>query len=471
MKAHRTTLEKLLPKAIITDDKAELEAYKDIVYSHEPSRAKLAVRPGSYKEVVRLLEYCNGHDLAVVPWGGGTNLSGSLSPARPFIALDLKGLNRILDFSGEDWTVKVQAGATIEKVENYLNDGGFTLGHDPWSRASATIGGAIALDSAGNLYPKYGSAGDLVLCLKVALADGRIITLGKHVSKSSSSPRMPSLFIGSAGILGVILEATMKIAPLAEDHAAFGYAFPSFKNMFDALKELGKAGLEPQSYIGGTLPKVAVKLRPKTEQALVKMLGVEAAVFIYFEGSEGDVEARLKEAKRILKRFGKKMPDKHSEEWWENRHTYFEMSRELADKNLYLHVFDFCVPRERVLEACTRIDEIAKNLGLENRISQGLFSALDAYTVALYLDDSEEGREVLRVFEKETIQVVHSLEGTIARTHGLGSLYKGKAIIEKEVGRDELELLRGMKRILDPNNILNPGIIIRGQEDGDEGRS
>jgi alkyldihydroxyacetonephosphate synthase len=465
MKNHRTAFIKLLPKAVITDDKVELEAYKDIAYSNKPPLAELAVCPSSNDEVVALLEYCNRHGLAVVPWGGATNLSGSLSPSIPFTALDLKRLNKVIDFSEDDWTVKVQAGATIEKVENYLNARGFTLGHDPWSKASATIGGAIALDSAGNLYPKYGSAGDLVLSLKVALANGRTVTFGRQVSKTSSSPRMLSLFIGSAGIFGVILEATLKIAPLAQDHATLGYAFPSFKKMFEALKELAKIGLEPQSYIGGTMPSVAVKLQSKKEQALVKMLGIEAALFIYYEGREGEVEARVKDAKRLLKKFGKKMPDKYAKEWWEKRHTYFEMSKELADKNIFLHVFDFCLPRGRVLEASTKINEIARKLGLDKRISHSLFSALDAYTVALYLDDSKGGRKVLKKFENNAIRVVHSLEGTIARTHGLGSIYGRKAIIENEIGKEELELLRKMKQILDPNNILNPGIIIRGLKD------
>ncbi|UCE74364.1 MAG: FAD-binding oxidoreductase [Methanomassiliicoccales archaeon] len=471
MNTHTKALKKLLPKAIITDDKAELEAYKDIIYVHEPSRAQLVVRPGSYEEVSKLLGYCDRHNLAVAPWGGGTNLSGSLTPSRSFVALDIKGLNKVLDFSEDNWTVTVQAGATIEKIENYLNKRGFTLGHDPWSKASATIGGAIALDSAGNLYPKYGSAGDLVLSIKVAVVDGRILTLGGPISKSSSSPRMSCLFIGSAGTLGVILEATMKIAPLAAEHATSGYAFSSFKKMFYAIKELDKAGLTPQSYIGGTLPSVAIKLQPKTEQALVKMLGIDSALFIYYEGNAEDVKVRLKAAKNLLSGFGKKMPDKYAASWWENRHTYFEMNKELADENIHLHVFDFCIPKDMVLTAYTRMDEIAKKQKLEKRISHSLFSALDAYTVALYLEDSKEGMASLRRFEKEAISEVHNLKGTIARTHGLGSLYSSRAIIEKEIGKDALDLLEKMKRTLDPNNILNPGILIRGHEDGGKRRS
>ncbi|UCF08889.1 MAG: FAD-binding oxidoreductase, partial [Thermoplasmata archaeon] len=344
MKSHKKAIKKLVPKARISDDRAELEAYKDIIYSDEPSKVSMVVKPSGYKEVSKVLGYCNEHGVAVVPWGGATNLSGALTPDREFIALDMKGLNRVLDISTGDLTVSVQAGATIEKVECALNRKGLTLGHDPWSLKSATVGGAVALDSAGNLYPKYGSAGDLVLSMKVALADGKIIDIGRNTSKSSSSPHFPSLFIGSSGMLGVILEVTFRTAPLPKHHTEMGFAFPSFTRMFEAVLALCEEGLEPGSYIGGTLPKVAVKLSPKVEQALVRMLNIKAALFVHYEGPKEVVKSQVKEANGILKKYGKRMPDRHAGEWWENRHTYFEMNSQLADENIYLHVFDLCIP-------------------------------------------------------------------------------------------------------------------------------
>lgn len=461
MKNHKKALRKFLPKAEITDDKAELEAYKDIVYSDGPPKTWLVVKPSDYKEVSKLLRYCNDNKVAVVPWGGGTNLSGSLSPNRDFLALDLKGLNQVLDISMGDLTVTVQAGATIEKVEHSLNKLALTLGHDPWSLKSATVGGAVALDSAGNLYPKYGSAGDLVLSLKVALTDGSIIDIGKEISKTSSSPHLPSLFIGSSGIFGVILEVRFRVDYLPENHAELGYAFSSFSKMFEAIKALSKAGLEPQSYIGGTLPKVAINLQSKTEQALVKVLGIKSALFVHYEGQKGVVGAYIKSAKDILKRYGKKMPDKHAEEWWQNRHTYFEMNRQLADENIYLHVYDLCIPESHVLETHKEIQKVAVRLKIKDRISHSLFTAPDAYTVALYLEGRQESKTILTEFENEVIRIVHGMGGTMARTHGLGSLYNKKSILEEEVGSESLKLLMKMKRIMDPNSILNPGIILR----------
>lgn len=462
MKNHINALKKLVPNARITIEKAELEAYKDIIYSHEPPKATMVIKPSSYEEVSKVLAYCNGNGIAVVPWGGATNLSGSLTPDREFLALDIKGLNKVVDISSRKSSATVQAGATIEKIECALNKQGLTLGHDPWSFKSATVGGAVALDSAGNLFPKYGSAGDMVLSMKVAMTDGKIISAGPSTSKSTSSPHPQSLFIGSSGTLGVILEATFRIAHLPQYNSELGYAFPSFPKMFEALRDLCGEGLEPQSYIGGTLPKVAVKLQPTTEQALVRMLKIKAALFVHYEGEREIVKTHIKEANGILKKHGKKMPDKHAEEWWQNRHTYFEMNSQLADENIYLHVFDLGIPEDRILSAHKEMKEVAKRLKLNDRISHSLFTSPDAYTIALYLDANRDYQSTIREFEKEVIGIVHGCEGTIARTHGLGSLYGTKDILEREIGKDGLELFGKMKKTLDPNNILNPGIVARG---------
>jgi len=457
MNNHKKALRKLVPKARITTEKAELEAYKDIIYTDEPPMATMVVKPTSYREVSKVLAYCNGHGIAVVPWGGATNLSGSLTPDREFLALDIKGLNEVVDISSKKRSATVQAGATIEKMERALNKQGMTLGHDPWSLKSATVGGAVALDSAGNLFPKYGRAGDLVLSVKVALADGRIVSADPGTSRHP-----PSLFIGSSGTLGVILEVTFRIAPLPEFNEELGYAFSSFPKMFEAVKALCSEGLEPQSYIGGTLPKVAVKLQPAAEQALVRMLKIKAALFMHYEGESKAVKTHIKKANAILKKHGKKMPDRHAEEWWHNRHTYFEMNSQLADENIFLHVFDLGIPEDSILGVHKDMKELANRFNLGDRISHSLFTSPDAYTLALYLDGEEDYKTILKEFENEVIDIVHGKGGTMARTHGLGSLYGKKDILVKEIGKDGLEFFWKMKNNLDPNNILNPGIVARG---------
>lgn len=454
----KNQIKELLPNAIISDKNVDLQAYKDIVYTDQTPKTKLVVRVKSYEDVSRLLKFCNDNKTVIVPWGGGTNLAGALTPEEECITLDLKSLNKIIKFSKEDYYIAVQSGITAEKIDNFLNKFGFTLGHDPWSKNSATIGGAIALDSIGNFYPKFGSIGNLVLSLKVALADGRIIDVGRNLTKSSAFPNLSSIFIGSEGIYGVILEATLKIKPLPDTFNMLGYAFTSFPKLFEGLKILEEKGIEPHSYIGGTIPKEVMKLQPKTEQILIKTLGIKAGLFIYYEGVPEEVEGKIKKAEEILNKFGKKLPKKYAKEWWENRYTYFEMTPELANRDLYLHVFDLCLPRSAVLIAWKQVNEISVKLDLKDRISHTLFCGVDAYTVALYVENNPNGIKQIIEFEKELIKIVHSLNGSITRNHGLGTIFYEECKT-KEIGKDNLYILQELKKILDPNRILNKGIL------------
>ncbi len=448
---------KLPLEGIITDRQSDLVAYRDIGYDH--SSIALIVRPQTYSEIAELLTYCSAHGIAVTPWGGGTNLCGACTPDRECVALDMKSF-KDMSIDKENWHVTVQAGVVIENVEHYLNDHGFTFCHDPWSRRSSTVGGALSLDSVGNFYPKFGSIGDQVLSMRVMLADGRILELGRNITKSSASPFLPSIFIGSEGTLGIILEATLKIHPLPDTFDTMGYSFTSFTDMFHAIRELRNGGIEPQSYIGGTVPDRVEKLQPKSERLMVKLLNINAALFLYFDGIEEEVDARIMKATGILDSYGKKLPAKYPKEWWENRHTYFEMSPQLAEEGIYVHVFDLCLPLNNVLDMAVKIEDLSSKYNLEDRLSHTLFGAIDAYTVALYIDDTKKNHELLKDFERELVPIVHSFSGSVTRTHGLGTLFNEDCANE-EIGADGLMVLKCLKNLLDPNHILNPGVMHR----------
>lgn len=458
MKEHVPRLKTLLPNSIVTCKPSDLTAYRDIGYPG--SDIGIIVRPHDYHDIGTLLSYCNEHGIALTPWGGGTNLCGALTPSREFIALDMKSLNAVLHFSPGNSQVTVQAGATIEKVERYLSTRGFMFPHDPWSLKSSTIGGAISLDSAGNFYPKFGSIRHQVLSLKVMLADGRIIDIGKNLTKSSASPFLPSLFIGAEGHFGIVLEATFTVHRSPAARATLGFAFSSFQDLFRGVIALKDAGVEPQSYIGGTVPSRVEMLQSKAERVMVRLLKINSALFLSYDGLPGEVTARRERAVEILSDLGRKMPQKYPDEWWENRHTYFEMSPELAVKRIYVHVFDLCVPPSRIMELAATVEDIAHSLGVEDRLSHTLFCAVDAYTIALYVDDDKDGREVVRQCERKILHLVHEVGGSITRTHGLGTLFPDDVGL-KEIGEDGLFLLGQIRRILDPRGILNPGILHR----------
>lgn len=456
MKDHIQELRTLLPDSIISDRLSDLAAYRDIGGKESP--LWLIVRPSTYEDVSSLLAYCSEQSLPVTPWGGGTNLCQALTPDSPSIALDMKSLNKIIEVSEANYTVTVQAGATFDAIKRQLYPLGFRFCHDPWSVGSATVGGALSLDSSGNFYPIYGSIRNQVLSLKVALSDGSIIDVGSHLTKTSSMPFLPSIFIGSEGLLGVILEARFTIVQRPETDATLGYAFTSFDDMWSAICSLRDAGIEPQSYIGGTVPTKVEKMQPKSERMLVKLLGIQSALFLVYEGIPEEVDGRVKRAQDLLGQAGRKMPENYSKEWWQTRYTYFEMSPELAAEGIYVHVFDLCVPETNLLKLFAQVTSLANELGILDSLSHTIFGAPDAYTVALYVDDTAAGRELVRTCETALVPLVHDNGGSMTRTHGLGTIFSPETA-EHEIGAGNLFLLKRLKRMFDPKDILNPGIM------------
>ncbi len=455
-------LKKLLKDSILSKNSADLEAYKDISYPDSCTNAALIVRPKTYKDVQKLVKYCNKSEIPLILWGGGTNLCGALKCEKEHIILDLKSLNKVLDFPPDNQTIKVQAGITIEKMDNYLKKQNFRFGHDPWSRESATVGGSIALDAAGNLYQKFGSIGDLLLSLKVLLADGNIVNIGKNVSKSSASPKLTSLFVGSSGLFGIILEAEFAVHPLPKDFKTLGFAFSSFTDCFESLCELEKNDLFPDSFIAGTIPPEILKLQKKSEQILAKLLSINAGLFLYFEDSEKILEGaafhNMQDVLKILKKKGRKLPPEHARDWWERRNRYFETTPQIVEKGLSIYVFDLCIPKNKILKTVDAANRIALKFEIEKRIAHSLFSSLDSYAVALYIKESE-GKKLIKKFEKELFKVVFENGGSITRTHGLGTIFDAETV-ERELG-DELILLGKLKEIFDPKHIFNPGLISR----------
>jgi len=454
MSSLRDKLKALLGHSTLSDRNIDIIAYRDIAFPEKEPSASIIVCPKEEEDVAKLLRYCNEKGLAVVAWGGGTNLCGALSPGIEHVALDLRQLNRIIEVKPEKGFIRVGAGATIEKVQQAAGKAGAFFGHDPWSRRSATVGGSIALDAAGTLYPLYGSMGDMVLSLKLALASGEIITIGKELSKSSSTPGLVPLFIGSEGCFGVILEATLKLHAPPESFQPTAYGFKSFEKMFRGLLELWKIGFPPESFIGGTLPKRVTDNLPKKDKALIRLGNIKAGLYFCCCGIKVLTEQKTRLIKAVLDHYGRMMPQDYADEWWERRHTYFEASPEVKAGELYPHVLDLTIPLDKVPAMKNWVEKEVAREGKTDALSHTLFTAPDAYTVAFYLKKGEDVSGLERRIYKKVVR----MGGTITRTHGTGRLFDS-TLVEKEMGRNTVHLLHKMKMLLDPRHILNPGVM------------
>ncbi len=188
---------------------------------------QVAVRPGSYEEVANVLRYARSEGLAVIPWGGGTMMHAGNVPSRYDIALSLSRLDQLIEHEPADLTVTCQAGMALTQLQRHLGASGQLLPLGPFPEAEATIGGILAANASSAVRYAYGAPRDVTIGLRVVTADGHLTRAGGKVVKNVAGYDLCKLYIGSLGTLGVIVEATFKVAPVPKAQSAVSLAFPT----------------------------------------------------------------------------------------------------------------------------------------------------------------------------------------------------------------------------------------------------
>lgn len=406
------------------------DRYPILTHPRQGVKPIAVVRPTTTDEVRKIVMLANKHCIPLTPRGSGTNYAGSAVPAKGGVVLDLTRMNKILNIHEDSMSVKVQAGVILQNLEETLNDKGFTFGHDPGSFPSATVGGCISTRSLGWRAGKYGDMGRLVLSLKVVLPTGVVVET-REVPRSSTGFDVNSLFIGAEGTLGVITEALLRTHPLPEERVFFIYSFNSFEQAYTSLLKVLRNGLNPtSSYVEDT----------EDEQ--------EAIVFLCYEGVKEIVEAQVKHAASILEaEGGTKLDDKVAEEYWANRHDMFsQMNKEGAADSI-----DTAVPVNKTLEFYEFLKEWVKRSGVK---PMGMGSWVFPENLGIDLAFDETKAEAYAVARDELVSKALELGGTASYCVGVGLRFSH--LMRKEHG-SALDVMKTIKRAMDPNNIMNPG--------------
>lgn len=419
----------------------------------------VVVLPDSTEQVRTVLGIASREHISVVPFGGGTGVMGGAVSLKPGIVLDLRRMDRTVEVSEGGLMVRVQAGKILGSLNTELEDRGFMLGHDPWSRGIATVGGAISTNGVGYLAAKCGSMGEQVLALTVVLASGEVIR-AKSVSKLTG-PGLASLFVGAEGTLGVITEATLRIFPQPERRTVRVYSFSDFKSGYRALLDMGRRGIRPSMIDFGEEPLEAV---PNT------------FLRVAFEGLEEEVRVQERAAIRVFEAHGgSDLGDAEAGDFWETRHATAEAwaERNAAGRRLartrgwgrgnrwfdYIHV---ALPPEGVLDYKRRAEALISAAGMLCReygiwgrpdlFSMGISGPGDGGTSGAEGRDGDTARGI--ELSERLVFLAQDMGGTMEYCHGVG--LKLLPWVQRELG-DGLQALRAIKRALDPHNILNPG--------------
>jgi len=415
------------------------------------------LRPRSVEEVVEAVHFASQTGRAIVPWGGGTGLMGGARPSSESIVLDLRRMRRIRGIDARSRTVNVEAGLVLESLDRRLRTRGLTLGHDPWSRPRATVGGAIGTNGIG--YGGYlrGTMGDQVLGLEVVLADGTVVRT-RSVARSTTGLDLKTLFIGTEGTLGIVTAATLRVFPVPERAEMHAFRLRDFRTGFDALSRIYDDGLVPSLMdFEETFdaPGVPWKNEPGPPE-----------LYLGFVGSQEVVSASWKVARHRLRSVhAASLPDREARAYWRTRHDIIYMHDETspgvtrADVALQDTIFDYvhvALPRSKVLAYRRAALRLLRRHGVQP-IGFGMWTQPEL--VSLEIVRSAVGNRsaakfaVARVID-ELLRQAHALGGSMEYVHGIG--LKLGHLVGEELGTGR-EVARQIKQALDPGRLLNPG--------------
>jgi FAD/FMN-containing dehydrogenase len=426
-----------------------------------PQRVYAAVRPSSTAEVVEVVKLAHHERVPLVPYGAGTGVAGAIAPMHGGIAVDLKRMNRVIALDPDDRSTTVEAGILLGDLDRAISEKGLMVGHDPYSVPIATVGGAISTNGVGYRAAKYGSMGDQVLGLEVVLPTGEVLQT-RAVPKSSVGPSLHHLFIGSEGVFGIITRATIRVFRLPEARVFKAFIFPLFEDGFNAMQEMFSLGLRPALVDLSEESKA-----PSSDATANPSRRGETRMYLVFEGYAEEVEAQVVRTLKVCNvSNGEDAGPALAQEYWDTRHDSAYRYRErFLNKSLeerpsqdwhrrtgYPHV---ALPASRVLEYRRRCEEIISGRPLWVR-EYSLWTQPELFSMML-LDVSLEGNdevESLSHVVDELLVLAQDMGGSMEYVHGVG--VKLAHLVPGELGAG-MDVLRGIKAALDPNNIMNPG--------------
>lgn len=446
--------------AQLTGD-AERVCYQDIKeeYSHDElntihSAPDIVIQVKSAEEVSKVMAYAYDKEIPVTARGAGTGLVGACVPVKHGIVLDLSQMNQILELDEDNLTVTVEPGVLLMELASFAEEHDLLYPPDPGEK-SATIGGNISTNAGGMRAVKYGVTRDFVRELEVVLPNGETATFGGKVVKNSSGLDLKNLMIGSEGTLGIITKAVLKLLPLPKKVISLLVPFPSLEQAIDTVPLIVRSKAEPTA-----IEFMQKEVILDAEQYLGKKFPdhqADAYLLLRFDGnSTAEVEADYEPAANLCLLKGAKDvlisdTEEREDAIWKARGAFLEA---IKGSTTDMDEVDTVVPRSCVNEMVAYFPQAAKEAGLRIKsFGHAGDGNLHAYLLKDDLSE-EEFRARMEAGMSLIYQKAHELGGLVSGEHGIG--YAKKGYLEKNTDRINLELMRGIKQVFDPKNILNP---------------
>jgi D-lactate dehydrogenase (cytochrome) len=409
------------------------------------------VWPLTADEVSAIVRIAAEHRIPVIPFGAGTSLEGHVNAPAGGISIDMSRMDRVIAVSAADLDCRVEAGITLRALNHHLRDSGLFFAVDPGAE-EATLGGMAATRASGTTTVRYGTMRDNVLSLTAVMADGTIISTGGRARKSAAGFDLAHLLVGSEGTLGVITDLTLRLYPVPGAISAAVCSFPSIAAACMATMRAVAAGL------GLARIELLDPLALRAVNAHARLALAETpTLFLEFHGSVATVREMAETMGEIAAEEGAgkfewaETPEARRR-LWRARHDAFWAIREAWPGRATM-VTDVCVPVSRLAECIVEtVDDIARSgltAPIVGHVGDGNFHAIPVFDA-----DDRAQRSVIEGFLERLAGRALAMEGTCTGEHGIGH---GKLLyLEQELGTG-VEVMRRIKRALDPDGILNPG--------------
>ena len=421
---------------------------------HQSVPPDAVVTAHSTEDVSEIVKICASHKVPVIPYGTGTSLEGHVAALHGGISINLQEMNQIIEVHDDDLDVVVQPGVTRKQLNRHLHDRGLFFPIDPG--ADASLGGMTACRASGTNAVRYGTMRENVLALTVVLADGRVIKTSRRARKSAAGYDLTRLFVGSEGTLGVITEITLRLYGIPESIGSAVCTFPDLDSAVSTVISTIQFGVPiARIELIDEVQIDAINRYSKTDLAIAPTL------FLEFHGTERGVEEQSQIVQELAAETGGSdfkwtTNTEERNRLWQARHDAAYACKALMP-NGEIWATDVCVPISQLAE-CIR--ETQRDIRESKLIAPIVGHVGDGNFHLVLLVDKENPEETARAQALHERMVMRALAmgGTCTGEHGIG--YGKLDFLIAEHG-EAVSVMRSIKQALDPDNIMNPGKILR----------
>ena len=420
---------------------------------------QVVVKPRTAEEISKLLILCNQHLIPVTPRGAGTGLTGGALPHLGGLVISMERFNTILDLDERNLQVTTEPGVITEVLQNTVKEKGLFYPPDPASKGSCFIGGNISENSGGPKAVKYGVVKDYVLNLEIVLPTGEIIWTGSNVLKNATGYNLTQLIVGSEGTLGIVTKIVLRLIPHPKFDLLMLAPFNSVEKASEAVSAIFRAGITPSAM--ELMEIESIKLASKLCESTAIPITEDLAAHLIIEVDGNDMEVLMKDMEAIAEVLANyEVGELYFADDTQQKNELWKIRRKANEASVaagYTIEEDTVVPRAEL----PKLIKGVRALALDNGFKVVSYGHAGDGNLHIRINHpkykkSYENEEIQGILMK-IFELVKSLGGTISGEHGIGLIQK--SFMPVMFNPISIELMKGIKKVFDPNNILNAGKI------------